>query len=322
MATDLPCRRYFAYGSNMSASQMARRCPAAVADGLVTIPSWRFAINRRGVATLVPDAAKEVTGLIWRVTHACELSLDRHEGVNAGHYRKTYLEVSGGPVLAYLAADERPGVPRPGYLEGILDAAAALGVPSRYRDELAGWGKTVAPWLVAEVLAGYRLNPQGVHGPGHWMRVRSNGLALASRTPGADMAVVELFALLHDCRRIDEAADKGHGARAANYVRRLSKNGFLHLDTTRVDALVAACAGHELGQVNDDPTIGCCWDADRLELSRLGRRPIAALLSTKAAQDIAIQETAWRRGSDWALEPEAVSAWGLDSERLTSVFAA
>ena len=154
------------------------------------------------------------------------------------------------------------------------------------------------------------------------MRVHTNGLALAGRTPGADLTVVELFALLHDCQRVDEGTDKGHGARAASYVRRFAENGHLRLDAKRLELLAAACAGHELGQVSEDPTIGCCWDADRLDLSRLGRRPIAALLSTKAARDVVIQEAAWSRGTERAVEPATASTWGLDRRRLVSSFAA
>src|SRR3712207_7156614 len=33
------------------------------------------------------------------------------------------------------------------------------------------------------------------------------------------------------------------------------------LDDARLEALVAACSGHEMGGVSDDPLIGTCWDA-------------------------------------------------------------
>ena len=38
------------------------------------------------------------------------------------------------------------------------------------------------------VLAEYRLDPAGIHGPAHWLRVRQNGLALARRTPTDHLA--------------------------------------------------------------------------------------------------------------------------------------
>jgi hypothetical protein len=43
-------------------------------------------------------------------------------------------------------------MPRPGYLEGILAAAEALGLTDDRRAEIAAWARPVAPWLVAEVL--------------------------------------------------------------------------------------------------------------------------------------------------------------------------
>jgi uncharacterized protein len=150
--------------------------------------------------------------------------------------------------------------------------------------------------LHATVLAGYRLSRDGIHGPSHWARVRLNGRALAARTPGADGEVVALFALLHDARREHDGDDPAHGERAAALAEALAAQRKLRLDAARLGLLVAACAGHAYGRVSEEPTIGCCWDADRLDLSRLGRRPEARLLSTRAAREPAIQATAWRRG--------------------------
>lgn len=170
----------------------------------------------------------------------------------------------------------------------------------------------IDPPLVAAVLAEYRLHLGGLHGPGHWLRVLANGRALARLTPGADLAVVELFALLHDSRRENEGRDPRHGERAAAFAIALAGRGVLALDPPRLDRLAAACARHEHGGVSPDPTIGCCWDADRLELSRLGRRPIDELLSTAASRDAAVQRTAWERGFDEAVEARDAAEWGLD----------
>jgi hypothetical protein len=124
-------RRYFAYGSNMCAEQMARRCPAAEADGLVTLDGWPFVVNRRGVATLVPAPQARAGGLLWRLTPACEAARDRSEGVAEGHYREEVWQFAEAPALVYLARETRPGMPRPGYLQRILAAPAAPGVRSR-----------------------------------------------------------------------------------------------------------------------------------------------------------------------------------------------
>ncbi len=94
-------RRYFAYGSNLCAAQMAARCPKALEEGVVELSGWRLIINGRGVATLVPDPEARVFGLVWRLTPACEAALDRHEGVARGVYRKAELEAGGAPALVY-----------------------------------------------------------------------------------------------------------------------------------------------------------------------------------------------------------------------------
>lgn len=303
--------RYFAYGSNLCVVQMARRCPQAMAGEVVPLAGWRFAINRRGVATLLRDDAATAYGLIWHLTDACERALDRYEGVGKNVYRKDTIEAGGAPAQVYLATEERPGQPRPGYLEGILTATERLGLPELCREDLTAWARPVMPWLVEEVLSDYALDLHGIHGLAHWLRVRENGLTLAAMTPSADAAVVELFALLHDCRRWDDGYDTGHGERAAAHVRQLAADGVLRLDPARLDLLAKACAGHEHGGTSEDPTIGCCWDADRLELSRLWRRPIARFLSTKAALDADVQRTAWRRGTAMELPAGPAEAWGL-----------
>ena len=309
-----PPRRYFAYGSNLSVGQMVKRCPAAVRGEVAALPGWRFVINRRGVATILPDGEAQVMGLLWDLTPACEVALDGYEGVAKGHYEKRSLAVGSTPTLVYIATESAPGAPRDAYLEGILAAAQALGMAPPYREQLAAWGRPVPLWLAKEVLRSYALDPRGIHGPSHWLRVRTNGMTLASMTPGADAALIELFALLHDSRRRDEGSDRGHGERAADYVRQLASDGVLRLTPQRLGTLVSACALHEHGQVSEDPTIGCCWDADRLELARLGRRPIASLLSTPGARDPAVQAGAWRRGSEGLLDHAAAAAWGIASD--------
>ena len=76
-------RRYFAYGSNLCHRQMAYRCPAAQpAETVCSLSGWRFIINRRGVATILPAPAFRVLGLIWHLTPDCEAALDEYEGVD------------------------------------------------------------------------------------------------------------------------------------------------------------------------------------------------------------------------------------------------
>jgi uncharacterized protein len=64
--------------------------------------------------------------------------------------------------------------------------------------------------IIAEVLRGYALDTDGIHGVAHWARVMENGLRVAGET-GADFEVVRLFALLHDSRRLSDGGDPEHG---------------------------------------------------------------------------------------------------------------
>ena len=124
-----------------------------------------------------------------------------------------------------------------------------------------------------------------VHGPDHWRRVERNGLLLATRT-GADLEVVRLFALFHDSCRQNENHDHGHGARGAEYAKTLRGSAF-DLPDDRFALLHYACVWHTDGEHHTDPTIATCWDADRLDLGRVGLIPDPALMSTDFGREIA-----------------------------------
>jgi gamma-glutamylcyclotransferase (GGCT)/AIG2-like uncharacterized protein YtfP len=132
-------RRYFAYGANMVAADMARRCPAARELGTAILPGWRFVIGREGYATIAPDQRAQVVGVIWSITPACERALDSFEEIDRGLYRRETVILAGEPALVYVAVDAALGHPRAGYLEPILAAAAARGFPAAYTEGMRGW---------------------------------------------------------------------------------------------------------------------------------------------------------------------------------------
>ena len=122
----------------------------------------------------------------------------------------------------------------------------------------------------------------GIHGPQHWARVERNGLYIARET-GADPEIVTLFALFHDSRRVNDGIDTGHGERGAAYAHTLRPTlDFLSAD--RFEQLVFACTWHTDLVHHDDPTIHTCFDADRLDLGRVGIAPSAQYLNTAAAK--------------------------------------
>ena len=135
---------YFAYGSNMDVMQMSDRCPAALTVSTAELPSHRFVINTRGVATVVSDPTSTVQGLLWKISKKDERSLSRYEGVKHGIYKKAFVRVrlSNGTTsraLIYVATDSHPGTARPGYLEKVLSGAEGCGLPKSYIDQLKDW---------------------------------------------------------------------------------------------------------------------------------------------------------------------------------------
>jgi uncharacterized protein len=102
----------------------------------------------------------------------------------------------------------------------------------------------------------------------------------------ADIAVVRLFAILHDARRLSEGTDPDHGQRAAQLATSLRGSHF-ELNDARLETLRIACVLHDRGHVSDDATIGACWDADRLDLSRVGIAPMKRFMSTAAGRRLA-----------------------------------
>ncbi|HEY1068505.1 MAG TPA: hypothetical protein VGE52_20445 [Pirellulales bacterium] len=140
------------------------------------------------------------------------------------------------------------------------------------------------PTILQTILRGYRLPLRGIHGPAHWARVWENGLRIAETT-GADPEVVSLFAVFHDARRFDENDDPGHGLRGGKLAQSL-RGSLVHLDDVRFSLLFEACRLHTDGLTTGDPTLLACWDADRLDLGRVGIVPLPHRLGTDAAREL------------------------------------
>ncbi|MEP6668382.1 MAG: hypothetical protein ABJF10_04470 [Chthoniobacter sp.] len=131
----------------------------------------------------------------------------------------------------------------------------------------------------------FPLAHQSSHGPAHWRRVERNGLLLATRT-GADVTIVRLFAIFHDSRRRNENHDPQHGQRGATLASEM-RGEYFDLDEASFTKLIHACTWHTDEARNDDPTIGSCFDADRLDLGRVGIIPDPDFMSTEFGRTIA-----------------------------------
>ena len=119
----------FAYGSNMDVEQMAHRCPDAKKISVATLVDYRFAINDRGVATVIPTPGVKTEGVLWSISPTDKVALDRYEGVKSGLYDCEHVQVTTATgsemALVYIATSQQPGQARPGYMENIVRVARA-----------------------------------------------------------------------------------------------------------------------------------------------------------------------------------------------------
>jgi uncharacterized protein len=147
--------------------------------------------------------------------------------------------------------------------------------------------------LMALVRSEFALSWDGIHGVAHWARVRDNGLRLAELT-GANLQIVELFAFLHDAKRCNDGKDPGHGKRAAEFTRSL-RGSLITLSDRDMELLTFACEYHTDGLIEANITVQTCWDADRLDLGRIGIKPNPRYLCTPAAKEPSMIKWAFRR---------------------------
>lgn len=162
---------------------------------------------------------------------------------------------------------------------------------------------------MSAILGGYTLPPRGYHGVLHWARVTENGLRIAVEN-GGDAEVVRLFALFHDARRVNEHIDDGHGGRGAELAASL-RGSLVRLEDARFELLYEACRLHTDGVTEADATLGACWDADRLDLGRVGITPRRRFLCTDAAHDLL--EWAHDRAVDGYSPEDLLKSWGVES---------
>jgi uncharacterized protein len=164
--------------------------------------------------------------------------------------------------------------------------------------------------ILHTVLEDYALPWGGYHGIAHWARVLENGLRLAEET-GAIPEVVRLFAILHDSRRVNEGSDPDHGPRAAELARMLRRRLF-DLPDHEFGLLHRACHGHTHERTHPDVTVQTCWDADRLDLGRVGITPHPSRLCTEVARRPETIKWADARAT-FGVIPEFVrEGWGID----------
>ncbi len=86
--------------------------------------------------------------------------------------------------------------------------------------------------------------------------------------------------------RIDDGDDLDHGRRAADGLG-LIPSSVVKVSPAQRKLLNYAIRHHIDGKVSDDPTIGTCWDADRLDLGRGCIVPDERYMSTQRGKELA-----------------------------------
>jgi AIG2-like family len=141
---------YFAYGSNMDSAAMAKRCPKSRVMGLARLPRHRFFIMSEGYASIKRDPRRAVLGVLWDVPLSDMPALDRYESLHSGLYTKIdqpviidqaatgsgLVKSTSKRALLYVGRSDKAGKPKAGYLEAVIAAARAQGLPDGYLYEL------------------------------------------------------------------------------------------------------------------------------------------------------------------------------------------
>ena len=132
-------RYYIAYGSNLSESQMAMRCPTAKVVGTSILKDWRLLFD--GPASIEKKEGYTVPILIWEIQPSDEQSLDRYEGYPS-YYRKEMLQVEvNGEIIeamVYIMNTKREAKPSVGYYRVLSAGYDAFGFDKQILEKALG----------------------------------------------------------------------------------------------------------------------------------------------------------------------------------------
>jgi uncharacterized protein len=134
--------------------------------------------------------------------------------------------------------------------------------------------------VINELFNEFKLNIHGIHGYTHWARVLENGFNIAKNT-NANTNVIIAFAFFHDVKRYNDSFDPEHGSRGAELL--IQYKDKVKLTNDEITKTIIACSGHTDVLFHDDKDINACWDADRLDLYRVGIIPNPEYLNNNEA---------------------------------------
>ena len=119
-------------------------------------------------------------------------------------------------------------------------------------------------------------------------------MRLLAGMESANLSIVELFCMLHDTQRRNERRDPSHGRRAARYAKSL-RGVWFDLSEKEMELLTEALKHHSDDYTEADITVQVCWDADRLDLGRVGIKPAPHRLCTASAKSVDVLKAAYER---------------------------
>ena len=132
---------YLAYGSNLSAEQMARRCPDAKIVGKAVIPDWKLAFKFH--ADIVPCEGSQVQVLVWEISPEDEKNLDMYEEYPHYYIKRmmnvTMTDLDGKhpeeiTAMVYVMAEghDKLEMPSKGYFSVLAEGYREFGFDDRY----------------------------------------------------------------------------------------------------------------------------------------------------------------------------------------------
>ena len=153
---------------------------------------------------------------------------------------------------------------------------------------------------IVDALRPFALMDSKIHGVDHWARVCRFGEYLADRInlPPQYSECVTVFAWTHDLARYDDDGGREHAIAGAKYLDKVIPTVFPLLSGSQISIIRTAIYYHSHGYAADEgqyagwfddlegkkgtilDTMACCWDADRLDLLRIGIEPDPYRMST------------------------------------------
>lgn len=123
-----------------------------------------------------------------------------------------------------------------------------------------------------------------IHGYSHFLRVKHNILLLGNSYK-LEQSNLELFAFYHDILRFNDGDDPDHGKRGSELFKKntelnIQKKRGLFISQEMIEKICFACENHTTMLRSGDKLIDICFDADRLDLMRIGVKPDPSKMAT------------------------------------------